>query len=254
MKSFLISVITGLIIGSVIGFVLANVYLYKHNYFQEENIIMKKEKVSFGVKYNTGSIESDWDSENPVDGRIVFNALMKDAKMQWNWRFDRLGLKYGLLGCFLVDILKFFGVEDYYRIPGDRIIWYLGSSEKFGSISYKDKTWIWNFGTSSFDIVRGSIEWMYVDGFFTSDQYHQLCDAIEEGRKIDDAYKIGDYLMTKSSWFKKWEKPKPWREDSAKYFNTVKKTLEDKGFEIQQWGGVGMSEFTKSIDDDPTIH
>ena len=82
-------------------------------------------------------------------------------------------------------------------IPGDCNIWYLGSSEKFGSLVYRDKVWNWGFGESSFDTVAEFVEYIYKDGLFTEAQYQNLMAKIEEGRQISDMYAIGDYLYQK---------------------------------------------------------
>lgn len=83
-------------------------------------------------------------------------------------------------------------------LSGDCNLWYLGSNEKFGSLVYKDKVWNWGFGESSFDIVEEFVRTVYEDGLFTAEQYQNLLAKIEEGRKLDDMYFIGEYLYRKN--------------------------------------------------------
>ena len=81
---------------------------------------------------------------------------------------------------------------------GDCNLWYLGSCEKFGNITYKDKTWHWSYGEASFDIVKEFVRAVYDDGLFTEEQYRNLLAKIKEGQNFDDMYFIGDYLYKKS--------------------------------------------------------
>jgi len=79
-------------------------------------------------------------------------------------------------------------------MPGDANIWYLGTNEKFGCLVYKDKTWRWGWGESSFEIVKEFVQTIYGDGLFTEEQYQNLMAKIKEGRKIKDMYAIGNHL------------------------------------------------------------
>lgn len=94
-------------------------------------------------------------------------------------------------------------------LKGDCNLWYLGSNEKFGSITYKDRTWRWSFGESSFDIVQEFIRAVYADGLFTEEQHQNLLDKIEEGRVLENMYSIGGYLCHLKQINRKGEKP--WR-------------------------------------------
>ena len=79
-------------------------------------------------------------------------------------------------------------------MPGDCNLWYLGMNEKFGEISYGERTWKWSFGESSFDRVELFVIAMYRDGFITRTQRDALMEKIEEGRVIGDMYRIREYL------------------------------------------------------------
>jgi len=136
----------------------------------------------------------------------------------------------------MYSVLKYFYKKEEYLIPGDLNIWYLGCNEKFGVIQYKGKEWKWNFGESSFDRVREAIMYMHQDLFITTKQFIKLMKACNEGELIDDAYSIGDYLETKSSWWRSWKKPNEWRSSSKEYFNIVKKDLEKENFKITSFG------------------
>lgn len=85
--------------------------------------------------------------------------------------------------------------DDENLIPGDCNLWYLGCNEKFGFLTYQDKSWRWSFGESSFRIVEEFIRTIYKDGHFTEQQFQTLMDKIQEGRLIDNMYDIKDYLI-----------------------------------------------------------
>ena len=195
---------------------------------------MKKEIVVISAKYGTAGIWDSWD-EKPVSGTEVFNFLMSDAGMQW-FNLDEKCEKYGDVGYYMYRAAKLIGKKEEYQIPGDLNIWYLGCNEKMGLIKYKDQDWLWNFGESSFGIVRAAITTMHQDDFFTGMQYHKLMKACAEGERIDNAYKIGDYLRAKSSWWKVWRKPKEWRNDSKAFFGLAKSGMESKGYKITNFG------------------
>jgi len=110
--------------------------------------------------------------DRDATGKEIYNFLMKDAGL-----------------CF---------DDDGNPLPGDSNIWYLGSCEKFGSLVYNYNIWNWGFGESSFDIVEAFVKAVYEDGLFTIDQYRNLMEKIEEGRKIGDMYAIRDYLIQKT--------------------------------------------------------
>ncbi|MDI6615855.1 MAG: hypothetical protein QME27_04015 [Syntrophaceae bacterium] len=88
-------------------------------------------------------------------------------------------------------------------IPGDCNLWYLGMNEKFGELSYRERTWRWSSGESSFDNVELFVIAMYRDGFITKDQINALMEKIDEGRHIGVIYRIGNYLLAK-------REGKPW--------------------------------------------
>lgn len=83
-------------------------------------------------------------------------------------------------------------------LRGDCNLWYLGCSEKFGSIIYRNRVWNWSFGEASFDNVEQFVNVVYSDGLFTEKQYQRLLKKIEEGRTIGDMYKIADYLSCRN--------------------------------------------------------
>lgn len=95
---------------------------------------------------------------------------------------------------FLIKDAGLYADKDDNPLPGDANIWYLGTNEKVGCLVYKDKTWRWGWGESSFDIVEEFIRTIYEDGLFTEDQYLNLMAKISEGRKIKDMYAIGNHL------------------------------------------------------------
>jgi hypothetical protein len=170
---------------------------------------VKKEFVYFYAKIYTDNFPPcPW--KGLATGEEVFNFLMSDAGQQ----FD----------------------EDDNIIPGDKIIWYLGCCEKFGSIEYGKESWSWDFAEATFPTVRYAIEHMYQDEFFTKDQYQKLMEAIDEGEKIDNMYEIANYLKAKSEG-KKWVKSKDFRPSSKEFFAHAKDAMEKKGWKFIQYGG-----------------
>jgi hypothetical protein len=59
--------------------------------------------------------------------------------------------------------------ENGMLIHGDCNLWYLGCNEKFGVLRYKDHTFFWDFGESSFAIVEAFITLIYVDRVFSQE-------------------------------------------------------------------------------------
>ena len=125
----------------------------------------EKAFISLFVKIYTNNF-----SEEMIDryatGKEIYDFLLKDAK------------------CCL-------------PLRGDINLFYLGCSEKFGSIIYRNRVWNWSFGEASFDNVEQFINAVYQDGLFTEKQYQRLMKKIEEGREIGDMYLIGEYLARK---------------------------------------------------------
>jgi len=99
-------------------------------------------------------------------------------------------------------------------LRGDCNIWYLGCSEKFGSIIYRNRVWNWSFGEASFDNVEQFVNAVYQDGLFTEKQYQRLMKKIEEGREIGDMYLIGEHLARRN---KPKSKPKTTTEKENSY-------------------------------------
>lgn len=119
------------------------------------------------------------------------------------------------------------------EIPGDKVIWYLGCNEKFGHIKYKKVEWEWNFGQSSFDVVYDAIVYMYLDNFFTEEQFLNLSKKINEGRLFDNMYEISNYLKLKDNYKKS---KKDFRIEAREFFNGVKDSLESSGIELKTFG------------------
>jgi hypothetical protein len=91
-------------------------------------------------------------------------------------------------------------------IPGDCNLYYLGCCQKFGCIQLDDKVWSWSFGESSFDTVEAFISMLYQKKLISGSRFHTLMSKIDEGRRIDNMYYIGDYLICKRDgipWTKK---------------------------------------------------
>jgi len=130
----------------------------------------RRELVTIWCKIYTENFSNEM-NDRMATGQEIYDFLMKDSG-----------------DCF---------DDDGQLIPGDCNLWYLGSNEKFGNLVYKDKTWNWGFGGSSFDIVEDFVRTVYEDGLFTEEQYRDLMSRIKEGRKIEDMYSITDYLVRK---------------------------------------------------------
>jgi hypothetical protein len=118
---------------------------------------------------------------------------------------------------------------------GDHNIWYLGCNEKFGEIDCGSFYYKWGFGESSFDIVESFVTKMYRDKIFTKKQFNILREKIEDGRKIDCMYDIGDYLEAKKNG-KKWKRPKDsenFREHMKELVGKVGKFFNKKGYKVK---------------------
>jgi len=167
---------------------------------------IKKEFVHFYAKIYCESFpEYPW-GNNLASGKEVFDFLTSDANQQYD--------------------------ENENLIPGDKVIWYLGCNEKFGTIKYKDKEWSWEFGESTFSNVVGVIEYMYQDDFFNASQYKKLMELIEEGKLIDNMYEIGNYLKCKSEG-KEWKTPADFRPATKEFFREAKESMEKAGYKWQ---------------------
>ena len=134
----------------------------------------KKAYVSIYCKIYTNNFSEEM-IDREATGKEIYNFLMKEAGL----------------------CLPF---------HGDINLWYLGSCEKFGNITYKDRTWHWSYGEASFDIVKEFVRVVYDDGLFTEEQYRNLLAKIKEGQNFDDMYFIGDYLYKKNKPTQKIEK------------------------------------------------
>ena len=88
--------------------------------------------------------------------------------------------------------------DDGNMIKGDINLWYLGCNEKFGEMRYGYRVWRWGMGEASFLNVMLFCSWLYMDGFFTRNQFEALIAKIEEGHAIGDMYRIRDHLVDMS--------------------------------------------------------
>jgi|ADurb_Total_1213_FD_contig_51_1639318_length_868_multi_2_in_0_out_0_2 uncharacterized membrane protein YhaH (DUF805 family) len=132
----------------------------------------RKEEVEIGVKIFTNNFpEVPW-LENANSNQVT-NFLLSDC------------------GC------SFTNNGSGELVKGDKCIWYLGLSDKFGKLRYKDQVIEWGFNEADFNIVESFVQVMYLDGFLNKHQNRLLNEAIEEGRKIKSIYEIGDYLKNK---------------------------------------------------------
>ena len=131
----------------------------------------KKAPVSIWCKIYTNNFSEEM-TNKAATGQEIYDFLMKDSG-----------------NCF---------DDDGNKIKGDINLWYLGCNEKFGEMRYGRKVWRWGMGESSFLNVMLFCSWLYMDGFFTQNQYEALIAKIEEGHAIGDMYRIRDYLMNLS--------------------------------------------------------
>ena len=128
----------------------------------------RKAKITIWCKIYTNNFSEEMVNKTAT-GQEIYDFLMQDA------------------GCCYDD--------NNNVIPGDCNLWYLGCNEKFGELKYKDNSWTWGFGKSSFLHVMMFVSAIYVDGLFTCEQYETLISKIEEGQRIGDMYRINDYLI-----------------------------------------------------------
>lgn len=149
-----------------------------------------------------------------MNGKEIFDFLMTD------------------LGCIFEENEE----GDPNPIPGDLRLWYLGCNEKHGVLEVENETWEWKRGDSNFDRVQEFINAVNRRGVFTEEQYNTLIEKIEEGRKIDWMYDIGDYLQCKVQG-KVWKnKSKKEREESSKFFSKVLEGFKSMGYDVKETG------------------
>lgn len=98
----------------------------------------------------------------------------------------------------------------YQTIPGDCNLWYLGCNDKYGFLEYKDFIMEWSYGDSSFDRVEAFVTMIFLDGYFTGEQYRNLMFKIQEGRHIDNMNDIRKYLLAT-------RERKPWTKTKEAY-------------------------------------
>jgi len=144
----------------------------------------KKVLVSIYCKIFNNSFSDEMLNRNAT-GKEIFDFLMKDAGLS-------------------ID-------ENGELIPGDCNLWYLGCTDKFGVLRYKDHTFFWDFGESSFAIVEAFITLIYIDRVFSQEQYQALMEKSKEGILFDNMYDIPKYLKVKMEG-KPWAKAKEARE------------------------------------------
>jgi len=117
-------------------------------------------------------------------------------------------------------------------IPGDLVIWYLGCNEKMGNMSALGPgfsyNYEWSHGDSSFDIVQKFVTNLHKEGVFTEEQFKTLLEKIEEGRKVDCMYDIGEYLSCKAEGLPWTKKSEGFRDDMKKMIGGVKSFIQDQ--------------------------
>ena len=116
-------------------------------------------------------------------------------------------------------------------IPGDYNIWYLGCNEKFGHLQLESKLWSWGFGESSFDNLAAFVSVLYQRKLISGYQFHALMGKIDEGRHIDNMYRIRNYLICKRDGIE-WNK-KP---DAGKFRDDIKQMIGDVETSFQKQG------------------
>ena len=94
--------------------------------------------------------------------------------------------------------------KDGQVIPGDCNLWYLGTTDSFGMMLYKDKPWLWGIGESSFFKVECFVWSAYLDGLVSEEQLKILAYKICEGKLIGHFSRINEYLLCKKN-------GEPWR-------------------------------------------
>lgn len=121
-------------------------------------------------------------------------------------------------------------------IEGDHRIWYYGCNEKLGVMIIEANgnkfERVWGMVESSFNTVRDFISFCKHNEVFTEEQVKKLLELVEEGEKVDNMYKLGEYLDCKNRGveFKK----KDMREQSKAFFSSVKKGLEKRGYRVYE--------------------
>ena len=83
-------------------------------------------------------------------------------------------------------------------IPGDYVIWYLGSAEKCGILHVNEIIVEWNYGESNWDRVLLFLRILNDIGVLSVGQYVSLISFVEEGmNNFDDIDQIPAYLKAK---------------------------------------------------------
>jgi hypothetical protein len=136
-----------------------------------------------------------------------------------NEMVDRMATGAEIYDFLLKDAGQCFDTDDE-QIPGDLNIWYLGCCEKFGHLQLDDRKWRWSFGESSFDTVQEFAAALLFDSLICPVQYQRLVSKIEEGRLIDNIYRIRDYLICKREGIA-WEKDP----DASKFREAIKQRV-----------------------------
>ncbi len=107
-----------------------------------------------------------------------------------------------LLYNWLIDDCNHCFDENEKLIKGDKIIWYLGSNEKFGEIKIilNEKKFHrrWSFGESNFENIIDMFTFCIDNQIFNTQQILKLSRIINEGKQqITSMYFIKDYLLYK---------------------------------------------------------
>jgi len=116
-------------------------------------------------------------------------------------------------------------------IPGDCNLWYLGCNEKFGHLQLESKLRSWGFGESSFDNVAAFVSVLYQRKLISGYQFHALMGKIDEGRQIDNMYRIRNYLICKRDEIEWHKKP-----DAGKFRDDIKQMIGDVETSFQKQG------------------
>ncbi|MCG6535592.1 MAG: hypothetical protein L7F78_13080 [Syntrophales bacterium LBB04] len=92
-------------------------------------------------------------------------------------------------------------------IPGDYVLWYLGSNEKFGVLQVMDSVSEWTFGGSHWERVYTFLAILHEINILSDEQFNHLIAITNEGSSaFDDMYEIPAYLKAKHSgqkWIKR---------------------------------------------------
>jgi len=118
-------------------------------------------------------------------------------------------------------------------IPGDLNLWYLATNEKHGILNINGEEKSWGWGKSSWENVIWFVDKLYKMEVFSNDQYQTIMEKIDEGKSnFSFMYDIAKYLEAKRDG-KPWSHPgTKGREESQKFFNNVKQTLENGGYKL----------------------